>query len=99
MEKTIELTAKENQQLNQMEQEAMRLNARWAMLRREMDELDKRLNEMAGEQRNIVRSALSERGIHFLTARLEQGRIAYTETDSVAVSKPNGSDPSDSPAS
>lgn len=93
MEKTIELTPKEQQQTTALEQDALRLHARYGMLRREQDELDKRIGAIEQAQRSFIQTALQGRGVEQCqNVRMEPGVIRYTVADEVPAPRPNGRD-------
>lgn len=86
MEQSFNLNPKEIQSMTTMEQENLRLNARYGMLRREQDDLDKRIGASENEQRAFIRRALQERGCEqFLSARIDQGQILCTLPDQPAM--------------
>ena len=90
MEKTYELKPSEMQQMTALEQDSLRLSARWGMLRREMDNLDKGIAASEEWQRTFIRATLKDRGVEqFLNARIEPGKIVCTMEDSMAA-RPNG---------
>lgn len=96
MEQTFNLNPKELSSMNAMEQDALRLNARYGMLRREQDDVDKRLAATEESQRSFIRRALSDRGVEqFMAARIDQGVIHCTLPDfeqAKPTSKANGAD-------
>lgn len=71
MEKSISLDPKERQVVAQMEQENLKLNARYGQICREKEELDKRLAANEEQQRSFVRDVIFHHGIdQYLSARL-----------------------------
>lgn len=92
MERTIELSPKEIGQMGQMEQENLRLNARYGAMRRESDNLEKLLSQSEEAQRAFIRLALVNHGVeNFMSAKIEPGRIVYTIPDEApAPPQPNG---------
>ena len=63
MEKTFQLETKEQQILTGLEQDTLRLNARYGQLRREQDDIDKRLMASEQKQRSFIENALATRGV------------------------------------
>src|SRR5215472_19305100 len=63
MEKTFKLDPKETKTALAFEQDNLRLNAQWAQLRRQQDDVEKRL--MAAEEKNksFLMDALAARGV------------------------------------
>lgn len=86
MEKTFSLEPKEQQQLAALEQDNLRLNARYGMLRREQDDLDKRIVASEEQQRSFIRHALSGRGVEqFEAAQILQGQLVCRIADEPRV--------------
>jgi hypothetical protein len=82
MERTIELNAHEREQIATLEKEHMQINAQWAVLRRQMDAVEKLVAQSEEAQRGFIRAALSQRGVSQIqSARLEQGIIRYATSD------------------
>lgn len=74
MEKTFQLDQNEQQTVAGMENDNLRLNARYGQLSREMREVETRLLASEEQQRGFIRQALAHRGVQrFEAAQIVQG--------------------------
>jgi len=63
MEKTFKLDEKEQRMALDMEQANLPLNAQWAQLRRQQDDVEKRLTAAEEKNKSFLMDALAVRGV------------------------------------
>jgi hypothetical protein len=74
MEKTFQLDQSEQQMVSGMENDNLRLNARYGQLSREIKDIETRLLASEEQQRSFIRQALANRGVQrFEAAQIVQG--------------------------
>ena len=90
MEKTITLEAKEKQVLGGLEMEHLRLNARYGMLCREKEDLDKKIATSEEQQRSFIRDVVFHRGIegNYSARLLDNSTVVCSLPDEPMVSSP-----------
>ena len=82
MEQTFSLDQKEQQQLNGLEQDNLRLNARYGVLCREMKDIEQRIASSEEQQRGFMRNALANRGVEQVdAAQIVQGQLVARVPD------------------
>jgi hypothetical protein len=92
MEKTFSLDQKEVQLLSGLEQDNLRLNARYGQLCREREDIEKRLVASEEQQRSFIRHSLASRGVEqFEAAQIVQGNqlvCRVSDAPAITVNEP-----------
>jgi hypothetical protein len=99
MEKTFSLDSKEQQMLGGLEQDNLRLNARYGQICREREDLERRIAASEEQQRSFLRNSLANRGVEqFEAAQILNGQLVCRLADQpmlidgepIKSDKPNG---------
>jgi len=68
MEKTFKLDQKEQRTALAFEQDSLRLNAQWAQVRRQQDDIEKRLMSVEEKHKSFIMDALAARDVQQVEA-------------------------------